>query len=505
MTQPSARGDPSQVVRVAGGFGNPRRRRLLDAAREVTDEAVIGTGPTGITALEPLVLVTADGKTAFLPQPDEMEVQETLRAVNDVRAPENAFEHVTHNGDTGRLPTPESGPLSVGTRRVLAPCGWVDPTDPSDIQLVSGDHETDKLAEIGVRARGRGDAVADDPCHPAWEQARATDGDPVVVINANEADHRPRGDRTLLLGAPLTVLDGAAAVASHVDAEDVVIHLNEADEHVRTQVEKAVDGIRGELPVDIDGITGPDEYRAGAPTAALEALEGADRIEPRLQPPSPAEYGLYGRPTIVHTPRTVAQVRQTMLTPDQFDADADDPGTRLVTVTGDVTAPATVEIPTTGTLTTARDAVEVDGQFKMACVGGPLGGLTRNLQLSPSAPSLSAAGLGTDGVVELLTERRCPVALAGERARFAASENSGRCVPGREGTMQLTELLRDVYDGSFESGKIQELGRVMQRSANCQIGAHAPRPVLTAIEEFGSEFRAHADGDCPAGNCPVES
>lgn len=103
--------------------------------------------------------------------------------------------------------------------------------------------------------------------------------------------------------------------------------------------------------------------------------------------------------------------------------------------------------------------------------------------------------------MELLAEGRCVVASAGERARFAAAENSGRCVPGREGTTQLTELVRAVYDGRMKTDKIRELGRVMRRTSNCLVGAHAPRPVTTALDEFEPEFRAHADGHCPSGTC----
>jgi NADH-quinone oxidoreductase subunit F len=123
--------------------------------------------------------------------------------------------------------------------------------------------------------------------------------------------------------------------------------------------------------------------------------------------------------------------------------------------------------------------------------------------VGPDARSLSAAGLGTDGVVELLTDRRCVVAAAGRRARFASEENSGRCVPGREGTEQLTALLRDASRGDYEPEAVRELGRVMRRSANCRIGAHAPRPAMTAMEALGAEFRAHAEGRCPAGVCEV--
>jgi len=73
--------------------------------------------------------------------------------------------------------------------------------------------------------------------------------------------------------------------------------------------------------------------------------------------------------------------------------------------------------------------------------------------------------------------------------------------PFARGRKQLAELLRDIYQGSFESDKIRELGRVMRQSSDCQVGTHAPRPVTTAIDEFEPEFRAHTNGRCPAGTC----
>jgi NADH-quinone oxidoreductase subunit F len=299
----------------------------------------------------------------------------------------------------------------------------------------------------------------------------------------------------------MTVLDGVAAVAEYIGAEDAIIYLNETDTHLSQHVQNAIDAAADVLPVVPKLTAGPDEYYTGEPTAALEALEGADRIEPRLQPPTPAEHGLYGRSTVIHTPRTFAHIHRILADPDMYDSDATDPGTRLFTVTGDVTAPVIIELPSESTIATVRNAIDMEGTYKMACVGGILGGFIRDLDITPTAQSLRAADLGTDGVVELLNADRCALATAGERARFAATENSGRCVPGREGTKQLTELLRDVYDGSFESDKIRELGRVMRQSSNCQIGAHAPRPVTTAIDEFEPEFRAHTNGRCPAGTC----
>lgn len=501
MTIDERVGGRSPVVRiasdVAAGDGDVVARTARNAADSVS---VVETGPTGITGVEPLLLATITGRTAFYPAPDTATVREVVDALDAGELPSvDATAVVDHEEQPSSLPVPDEGALSVGHRTVLGPCGWVDPLAPGEHKFVATEHDAGAVADLKLLGRGRGDAVADEPAPEAWDLARETDGDPVVVVNANEADHRPRGDRTLLAGAPFAVLDGAAAVARYIGATDVVVHLNESDTALVQHVRKAVE--RVDLPIDAQVVAGPDEYRAGAPTAALEVLEGAERIEPRLQPPTPAEYGLYGRPTVVHTPRTLAQVQHALQTPEEFNPDATEIGTRLVTVTGDVAAPATVELSTDATLDAVHEAVTVDSQFKLACVGGVFGGITGNLNVSPSAPALAAADLGTDGVVELLSEENCVVAEVGERAQFASNANSGRCVPGREGTQQLTELLRDVYQGSFRSDDIRELARVMHRTSSCQIGAHAPRPVTTAINEFEPEFRAHADSRCPSGVC----
>ncbi|WP_247004113.1 NADH-ubiquinone oxidoreductase-F iron-sulfur binding region domain-containing protein [Halosolutus gelatinilyticus] len=503
MTNETGVARRSPVVRVAADVATDRADRVYAAARDATDSVpVVRTGPTGIDELEPLILATGGGRTAFFQSPPPSVARDLITEIASCGLPiSRADAIVEHDPEAQSLPIPETGPLATGRRLVLGPCGWVDPLEPADYTLCSTEHDASAMTNAGILARGRGDAVADEPAADAWDRACDADGDPIVVVNANEPDDRQRADRTLLAGAPIAVLDGVAAVAEYVGAEDAIVYLNKRDTALQRHVRLAVDAAADVLPVVPELVAGPDEYRAGAPTAAIEAMEGADRIEPRLQPPTPAEYGLYGRPTVVHTPRTFAQVQRAVRAPESFDTTPSDPGTRLVTVTGDIETPVTVELDSRATLEAARDAVSMDGSFKMACVGGVFGGISSDLSVELTAQSLSAASLGTDGAVELLSDRRCVVATVGERARFASEANSGRCVPGREGTKQLTELLRDLYAGSFRSDEIRELGRVMGRSSNCRIGATAPRPVITAMDEFEPEFRAHADGRCPSGTC----
>ncbi len=553
MDERSESGDGAAVIRVAGGSTHGRRnRRALEAIRSAaTDARVLETGPTGICEYEPLVMLTLDDRTAFHPSPGAGRLESLVDSLERGDLPtDDAIAVVDHEPTPEALPTPDEGPLSVGQRRILARCGWLEPTavpggggtdDGTDAAADGADTDGDgdtttesaavfasdrpedafaRVREIGLLGRGRGDWRTDEPVTDEWEIARdAAGGDaavdtdgaraPVVVVNANESDDRNETDRLLLESVPGEVVDGALAVAELIGADDVVCYCNEADDRARERAHDAVRnaaetlGDRLERAASPEVVVGPDRYIAGEPTMALEAMEGTDRLEARLRPPSPAEHGLYGRPTVVHTPRTLAQVRQAVLDPDTFDADDADPGTRLVTVTGDVDAPATVELPTGGSLEAVREAVSLEGRFKLACVGGQFGGFTRSLSQSPSAPALEGAGLGTEGVVELLNEDTCVLATVGRRANFAMEENCGRCVTCREGSKQLTTMLRDVYSGEYRDAKIRELTRVMGKTSLCQFGRSAARPAVTGLREFEREVAAHAEGRCPSGECEV--
>ncbi|WP_160133878.1 NADH-ubiquinone oxidoreductase-F iron-sulfur binding region domain-containing protein [Halococcus salsus] len=507
MVDDGVRGrDPA--VRVAGAGNDSRSDELLAAGRDPeTTVAVAAVGSTGIAGLEPLVLATLDGETAFFSGMDTDGVRALVESLDEGTLPtDDAMAVVEHDPETASLPLPDDGPLAVGRRAALSGVGWTNPTSTDDYRAgeflasETTDDAMERLRETGLRGRGRGDVATDTPVVEEWATVAETDGDAVVVVNANEADPDAEADRLLLESAPFSVLDPAFAAARAVDATDLVVYVNEREHLARERAKTAAEALDG----TVDGLStrivaGPDEYKAGEPTVVLEAIEGNHRLEARRTPPGPSEYGVDGRPTLVHTPRTFAQVGRALAGED-LGGVASDPGTRLVTVTGDVASPATVELSTDDGLDSALSAVEAGGR-SMACVGGVFGGLTRTLDVPANASGLTGAQLGTNGVVELLDESTCPVAFAGERATFAKEENCGRCVPGREGSKQLVNLLRDVYDGEYKEGMLRELARVMRETSTCELGRDAPRPVTTAMDGFGAEFAAHAQGRCPTGAC----
>jgi len=457
---------------------------------------VTPVGSTGAPSLEPLVTVTAGGRTGFFPNASTDTAGTVAEAVeaNGAAAVSAAPTVVDHGPDPARLPAPQLPALAVSQRAVLGIAGWLQPTAPAAYAGTVGfdDSPVERIEEFGAALRGRGwgDWCRDEPMIGAWETARQRDGPATVVVNAHGSD----ADTLLLSSAPFLVLDGATAVARATDADSAVVYLSEADEAAAERVRAAADSYP-DPAVPFDIVTGPAVYRAAEPTMALEAIEGNHRLEARLRPPGPDDVGLDGDPTVVHTARTLAHLA-TALTRGAPS------NTRVVTVTGDVETPVTVELPETEPLSNALAAVDIAGEFKAAAIGGRFGGLTASLDVQPDPAALAEAELGTEGVVEVLSTDRCVVEFVGTRAQFAADNNCGRCVPCREGTVQLAELLRELYDGRFDADGIEELVRVMASSSICAFGVDAGRPTRTAIREFESEFRAHADGSCPAGSCP---
>jgi NADH-quinone oxidoreductase subunit F len=478
------------VVRIAG--------REVPAPDTDIDATVAAVGPTGVPAVEPLVAVTSGGQTAFYTRCSPERVTEIVSKVDDGDAGD-ADAVVDHDPGTTRLPVPDLPGLGTGTRAVLGACGWRRPASPEDHEAAGGfgspDPEAVFAAGAALHGRGWGDLCHDEACGPAWETVRDGEGGGAVVVNAHGND----GDRLLLESAPFEVLDGATALATAVDAAEVILYASEDDAAAVATAREAV-AAHPDPAVPLDVVTGPPEHRAAEPTMAIEAVEGNHRLEARLTPPGPEEVGLHGRPTLVHTPRTLAHLAAAL-------RGGEAPETRVVTVTGDVDAPATVELPESASLAATLDAVDAGETVKAACVGGRFGGVTRDLDVAVDPASLTDAGLGTEGQVHLLGTDRCVVEFVGSRTQYAADENCGRCVPCREGTTQLAGLLRDVYDGTYDPEGIEELVRVMETSSICAFGVEAGRPARTALAEFESEFEAHADGRCPAGACldPLEA
>ena len=234
-----------------------------------------------------------------------------------------------------------------------------------------------------------------------------------------------------------------------------------------------------------------------------------------MKPPRTVEQGLFGKPTVLNNVETFANVPYIIgNSAEAFKkiGTAGNSGTKAFALTGNVVNTGLIEVPMG---TRLKDIIfdigggVKDGKgFKAVQIGGPSGGcLTkRHLDLPLDFDSLEKEGamIGSGGLV-VMDEDTCMVSIARFFMDFTQKESCGKCVPCREGTHIMLELLDDITEaraGKDTVNNLLELADTIKNTALCGLGKTAPNPVISTISEFKEEYMAHVvDGVCPAGVC----
>jgi NADH:ubiquinone oxidoreductase subunit F (NADH-binding) len=433
---------------------------------------------------------------------------------------------------TDTILSPQIRILPGGDQRLLAGIGVVDPTSLDSYRAAGGyaglkraieklgpEGTIDEIAAAGLRGRGGGGY----PTADKWRAARAAGGESkVVVANLIGADPTALGDRALAEGNPHLLLEGVLIAAFATGASDAVIAVRRdwtaAIERLRAAVAEAEAAhLAGYLVMGTDFSCvvrvseGAAALVAGEETALLAALEG-DRGMPVIRPPYPTERGLGGAPTTVQNGETLAHAAWIATNgAKKFRAigSKDTPGTKLVSVYGRVAQPGLAEVAL-GTKLSEIVALAGGGTgtTKAVFVGGPGGGALSAKQLdTPSdfGPLHDAgAGIGLGQFLVADTDT-CMVDSARFFLDYSAREACGKAVPCRIGTKRLVETLDRILAASPRPNDLlllRELSRKMTDTALCHLEARAPGPMLTTLDRFPDEYRAHAErGQCLAGAC----
>lgn len=222
-----------------------------------------------------------------------------------------------------------------------------------------------------------------------------------------------------------------------------------------------------------------------------------------------------GCPTIINNVETLANLPAIILSGGSWFrklGSESSPGTKTFALAGQVANTGLVEIPMGMSL---REVVfDIDGglrdgkEFKAVQIGGPSGGcLTeKHLDLPLDYEALRHAGamIGSGGLV-VMGQDTCMVEVAKFFMSFVQNESCGKCVPCREGTKRMLELLVNITEGRAQEedlSLLEELAVAVQDGSLCGLGKTAPNPVLTTLKYFRHEYEAHVrDKKCPAGVC----
>ena len=182
-------------------------------------------------------------------------------------------------------------------------------------------------------------------------------------------------------------------------------------------------------------------------------------------------------------------------------------GYAVLLVWGDIANPGYVDIPEEAT--TIREAIYGIGggipngkKFKAVQIGGPSGGLLveEHLDLPLHFQKLKPYGVRRgDSVITVLDEDRCMVDVACRFMQYTQTEFCGKCVPCREGTKRMNELLwamRDYRLSESDFHMLTDLGEMISVTAFCNLGRNSYHTLETAIKYFPEEFKDHLRGDC---------
>ena len=362
--------------------------------------------------------------------------------------------------------------------------------------------------------RGRGGAGF--PTGRKWRFAVANPKPRYLVCNADESEPGTFKDRIIIERDPHLLLEGMIIAGYAIGAEEGYIYIRgeypAGYQILRNAIEEARNaGYLGknilgtDFSFDIKVYRGAGAYICGEETALIESIEGK-RGHPRLKPPYPPQYGLYGRPTVVNNVETLSNI-PIIVTYEAYFMNigpAGFYGPKLFPISGKVERPGVYESTMDITL---RELIELAGGMKdgkkfKAVFSGALGVYSEKDLDMPM--DYSPRGFGGTGTTIVLDEDDCIIDSLIVIANFFHHESCGKCTPCRVGTYEQLNVLRKFQEGTATEKDLEYLKHLAKNipiGSICGLGYSAPQAVVDALKKFPEEFEAHLEGKCPAGVC----
>jgi len=380
----------------------------------------------------------------------------------------------------------------------------------------------DEILESNLRGRGGGGFQTG----YKWKQvARQQEKIRYVVCNGDEGDPGAFMDRSIMEGDPHKMIEGMMIAAYAVGAQEGYIYVRAEYPLAISRLKKAIQdaeeaGLLGENILGTDFSfrlhinRGAGAFVCGEGSALTASIEG-NRGMPRVKPPRTVEKGLFEKPTVLNNVETYANVPMIILRGAQWYKGIgaeNSPGTKAFAITGSVKNTGLIEVPMGTTLREVifdiGGGIKGDAEFKAVQIGGPSGGclVTPQLDVSLDFDSLKKMGamIGSGGLV-VMDSNTCMVEVARFFMNFTQNESCGKCVPCREGTKRMLEILERIVAGQGKEEDLdllEELATMITDTALCGLGKSAALPVMSTLKLFRDEYLEHVvDKKCKTGTC----
>jgi NADH:ubiquinone oxidoreductase subunit F (NADH-binding)/Pyruvate/2-oxoacid:ferredoxin oxidoreductase delta subunit len=515
----------------------------------IPDAELVSIGCTGPANFEPLVCIHIPGKNKlFFRNITEEKIDTLLNGVfhNDIseedlvgQAGQKSF------GLWQGIPFIDELPyFALQKRSILGNCNCYDPASIEEyiarggyrsfikaIKQYTFGEVCDIIENSGLRGRSGGGY----PTGVKWKQALNTPSNGrYLICNAKESDPGAFTDRAVLESDPHRLIEGIAIGAYAIGASDAIIFIRSGSEFARTRLQKAIESAReygllghnifsSGYNLDIVIKIEPGAFVCGEETALINTLEGK-RGMPQLKPPYPTTSGLFGKPTVINNVETLMNIPGIMQNgPEWFRkmGTKDSPGTKLFAIAGKGRFSGVVEVEMGTTIRTVLEGIAdgiMDGkEFKAILLGGASGSFItqENLDIEVDFDIMTdhGFGMGAGGFI-IIDDTTCMVDMVRYYMDFMRNESCGKCIPCREGTGRMLEILQGISRKPFseDSGttlerfkgvmQLETIASVMKDTALCGLGRNAPNPFISVLKYFREELEEHIfDRKCNANVC----
>lgn len=355
-----------------------------------------------------------------------------------------------------------------------------------------------------------------------------------LVCNAVEGDPGSYMNRYIIESIPHRLIEAVLIAAYATNTTKAYIFIREEFKlpikRLKQALQEAYDfGLIGHnifdsgVNIDIVIKEGARAFVCGEETALNNSIEGK-RAMPKSKPPYPAEKGLWNKPTVVNNVETLINVPLIMKNGagwyKQTGTDISK-GTKLFTLSGKIKNYGTIEVPMgvsfKNIIDEIGDGIKENKQFKAIILGINSGSYITEETLDVKVDFKELKDIGSalgSGAFVVLDETSCMVDIAKFFTRFFKRESCGKCIPCREGTARMYEILesattkpedKETYKPleRFKSVmQLKPLSKVMKETSLCSLGRSAPNAVLNTLQFFKDEFDAHIfERKCPANIC----
>ncbi len=318
-----------------------------------------------------------------------------------------------------------------------------------------------------------------------------------VVCNADEGDPGAYSDMYLMEHQPHKVLFGMYISGLTVGANIGVLYIRgEYPDSIRI-VSEAIEDLKesnliGDFQFKI--IKGQGSYICGEETALLNSIEGL-RPEVRVRPPYPAQYGLYGKPTVLSNVETFANIH--WILEKGGDAFASlgtnqSTGTKLVSLDSFFNNPGIYEIEMGTDLNVVFNdyGKGFNTEIKAVQIGGPLGGIVpihkiSDLTLDFESLDLNGFLLGHASFVSIPANFPM-IQFLEHLLEFTADESCGKCYPCRIGSHRGKEMLQKAQNSNYKIDRqlFDDLLETLEIGSLCALGGCVPLPIKNALHYF---------------------